>query len=121
MGIVRYNVVALDGLFANLTPTSMSSAILVDTGGAANTYAIPVSTLSPGATLLFRALYTNTGASSLNTTASGGARPLVNTDGSALSASTILANAAVQVTWDGSYFVLGKRPFNDRVAVSASN
>ena len=88
--------------------------------GTANAYVLPVASLASTRTLQFRALNSNTGTSTLNTTATG-TRGLVNADGSNLAAATILANAAVQVTWDGTNFVLAKRPFNDRVVVSGSN
>jgi hypothetical protein len=43
-------------------------------------------------------------------------------DGTPLTGAQIRANAAVQVTYDGSQFVLApKRPFNDRVVVIDSN
>jgi hypothetical protein len=107
------------GTFERLTVSANSPTMYVDTG-TANAYVLPVTTLTTDAILQFRALNTNTGTSTLNTTATG-TRSLVNADGSNLAASTILANAAVQVRWDGASFVLSKRPFNDRVVASASN
>jgi hypothetical protein len=108
-----------NGSFERLAITAASPSMYLDTG-AANAYALPITSLATNSTFLFRALNTNTGNSTLNTTATG-TRSVVNTDGSNLSASTILANAAVQITWDGTNFVLSKRPFNDRVVTSASN
>ena len=54
-------------------------------------------------------------------TAATGTKSLVNPDGSNLSATTVQANAVIQVTWDGTKFVLSKRPFNDRVVAIDSN
>jgi hypothetical protein len=107
------------GTIERLTITAASASMYLDTGSA-NAYALPVTSLATNSMLQFRALNANTGNSTLNTTATG-TRSLVNSDGSNLSASAILANAAVQVTWDGTNFVLAKRPFNDRIATSASN
>ena len=45
----------------------------------------------------------------------------INPDGSNLSAGQIRTNAAVQVVFDGTQFVLAKRPFNDRVVVIDAN
>jgi hypothetical protein len=77
--------------------------------------------VSVGKPIYFRAANTNTGASTL-TTAATGVKNLLNSDGSALSASQIRQNNAVLVTWDGTQFVLAtKRPFNDRVLVIDHN
>jgi hypothetical protein len=108
-----------NGAFVRQTITPASASMYLDTG-AANAYALAITSLAANSTLQFRALNSNTGTSTLTTTATG-TRSLVNADGSNLSALTILANAAVQVTWDGTKFVLAKRPFNDRVITSASN
>ena len=88
--------------------------------GSANAYAVPISSLATGSTFLFKATNANTGTSTLNTSATG-AKSLVNADGSNLTASTILANAVIQVTYDGTKFLLAKRPFNDRVVALGSN
>ena len=94
--------------------------VLADSG-AANAYVLPVSSVGVGQSITFRASNANTGASTLNTPATG-VKSLVNADGSALSAAQIRGNAAVQVTYDGSQFVLyAKRPFNDRVVVIDTN
>jgi hypothetical protein len=93
--------------------------IYADTG-AADAYNIAVTSLATGASFQFKATNANTGPSTLNTTATG-TRSLVNADGSNLVAGTIQANAAIQVTWDGTQFLLSKRPFNDRFAAIASN
>jgi hypothetical protein len=97
----------------------VAAMIHADTG-AANAYTVAVTFLATGAGFQFRATNANTGDSTLNTTATG-TRSLLNPDGSNLAAATIQANAAVQVTWDGTQFVLSKRPFNDRIAAIAGN
>ena len=94
--------------------------VLTD-AGAANAYSVSVSSVSVGQPIYFRASSANTGASTLTTTATG-SKSLVNSDGTALSASQIRANNALLVTWDGTKFVLAaKRPFNDRVLVIDHN
>jgi hypothetical protein len=94
--------------------------IWADTG-AANAYALPISSVGVGQAITFRAKFANTGASTLNTTPTG-VKNVVNADGTPLTGAQIRANAAVQVTYDGSQFVLApKRPFNDRVVVIDSN
>ena len=108
-----------NGSYERQTITPSNAAIYADTG-AANAYAIAVASLATGATLQFRATNANTGTSTL-TTAATGSRSLVNLDGSNLAAAAIQANAAVQVTWDGTQFLLAKRPFNDRVVAISSN
>jgi hypothetical protein len=91
----------------------------VDTG-AANAYVVSAASPSAGTTFQFRAVNSNTGTSTLTTPATG-TKSLVNLDGSNLAASTIQASAAVQATYDGSQFLLSKRPFNDRFAAFGSN
>jgi len=94
--------------------------VLADSGGA-NAYSVSQSSVSIGRPIYFRAANTNTGASTLNTAATG-VKNLVNSDGSALSASQVRANNALLVTYDGTQFVLAtKRPFNDRVLVIDHN
>jgi len=105
--------------FERQTVTPPLAVMYVDTGSA-NTYFVPVASLATGSVFQFRAANANTGPSTLTTTAFS-ARGLVNADGSSLTAATIQANAVVQVTWDGSRFLLSKRPFNDRIAAIASN
>src|SRR5258706_3295412 len=78
--------------------------------GAANAYAVAVTSIAAGGSFLFKAVNANTGASTLNTTATG-QLSLVNYDGSKLAAGTIHANAVVHVTYDGTRFLLSKRPF----------
>ena len=63
---------------------------------------------------------TNTASSTLTTTATG-LKNLVNADGSNMTAAAIRANAIVEVVYDGTKFVLLKRPINDRFAVLGSN
>jgi hypothetical protein len=101
------------------TVTPKPPSLLTDTG-TANAYAVALAPLATGASFQFKAASANTGASTLNTAATG-TRDLVNVDGSPLAAGTIQANAAAQVTWDGTNFVLSKRPFNDRVIPISSN
>jgi hypothetical protein len=101
------------------TVTPKLASIYADTGSA-NAYSVAISSLSTGASFQFRAANTNTGMSTLGTAATG-TRSLVNENGSNLAAGTIQENAAVQVTWDGTNFVLSKRPFNDRIVAVSSN
>jgi hypothetical protein len=107
------------GTFEAQSVSPVAAMIHADTG-AANAYTVAVTFLATGAGFQFRATNANTGDSTLNTTATG-TRSLLNPDGSNLAAATIQANAAVQVTWDGTQFVLSKRPFNDRIAAIAGN
>jgi type II secretory pathway pseudopilin PulG len=101
------------------TVTARPPGFHTDTGGV-NAYSLAITSLSTGSTLHFKAANANTGTSTLYTAATG-TRSLVNEDGSNLAAGTILANATVQVTWDGTQFVLSRRPFNDRVVAAGSN
>ena len=95
--------------------------VWADTGGA-NAYAIPISSVGVGQALTFRAKFANTGVPATLNTSATGVKNLVNADGSTLSAGQIRANAAVQVTYDGTQFLLApKRPFNDRLVVIDSN
>jgi hypothetical protein len=91
----------------------------VDTG-VANAYVVSTASPAAGTALQFRAKFANTGTSTL-TTAATGTKSIVNLDGSNLAASMIQANAALQVVYDGSQFLLSKRPFNDRVVVIGTN
>jgi len=107
-------------LYENQNVRDSVRNVLTDTG-AANAYVVSLTSVSVGKPIYFRATNTNTGASTLSTTATG-VKSLVNSDGSALSASQIRANNALLVTWDGTKFVLAtKRPFNDRVLVIDHN
>jgi len=96
-----------------------TSAMQLDTGSA-SAYTVPVPSMGTNGTFQFRAANTNTGPSTLSTPATG-TRDLVESGGSALSAGRIQANGAVQVTYDGTRFLLSRRPFNDRIVVIASN
>jgi len=107
------------GTYEKQSISPVAALIHADTG-TANDYTVAVSSLPTGATFQFKAANSNTGASTLNTSATG-TRSLVNLDGSTLAAATIQANAAVEVTWDGTQFLMSKRPFNDRFAVIGSN
>jgi hypothetical protein len=108
-----------NGAFERQTVTPTPPAAFADTG-TVNAYVVSAASPTAGSTLLFSASNSNTGASTLTTSATG-LKNLVNLDGSNLAASTIQANAAVQVTYDGSQFLLSKRPFNDRIVVIGSN
>ena len=90
--------------------------------GAVNAYVISLSTVSVDRPIYFKVKSgnTNTGASTLSTPATG-ARSIVNADGSALTASQLQSNAVVQVIYDGTKYLLYKRPFNDRIVVIDSN
>jgi len=107
------------GTFERQTVTPAPPAPYVDTG-AANAYVVSAASPMVGMTFYFRAANSNTGASTLTTPATG-PKNLVNLDGSNLAASTIQAFAAVQVAYDGSRFLLSKRPFNDRIVIVDSN
>lgn len=107
------------GSYEQQTITPPGGGILADTGSA-NAYAVAVTNLASGASLLFRAINANTGASTLNTAATG-TLPIVDASGNALAAGAIRAGAAVQVSYNGTRFTLAKRPFNDRVIVVGSN
>jgi hypothetical protein len=103
--------------YESRTVTPKPATVYTDTGGA-NAYSVAISSLATGATFHFKAISANTGTSTLNTTATG-TRSLVNENLTNLSAGTIQAGAAVQVTWDGTQFLLSKRPYNDRVVAIA--
>jgi len=105
--------------YESRTVTPKPVAVYADTGGA-NAYAVAIGSLATGATFYFKAANANTGTSTLNTAATG-TRSLVNENSTNLAAGTIQANAAVQVTWDGTQFLLSKRPFNDRIVAISSN
>jgi hypothetical protein len=107
------------GSFEQLTVTPWSGTVYADTG-TADAYAVSTPSVAAGTTFVFRATNANTGSSTLTTPATG-QKELVNADGSALAANAILANGAVQVLYDANRFLLAKRPFNDRIAVIASN
>jgi hypothetical protein len=107
------------GNWESQTVTAAPPSMYVDVGGA-NAYIVPVASVQAGLPIEFRALNSNTGASTLNTPATGG-KSIRNSDGTALASGQIRANAAVQVVYDGSQFVLTKRPFNDRVIVLDAN
>jgi hypothetical protein len=88
--------------------------------GVANSYVISKALTANGPAAYFKAANSNTGASTL-AAGGGSAKPLVNADGSDLTASQIAANAVVQVTFDGTNYLVSKRPFNDRVVVVDAN
>jgi len=102
----------LDNNFSNVS-AAINNALTysnyaVDTGLADN-YAITISgqvtTYAAGLSFQFKAANTNTGASTLNVNAQG-TQSIVRTDGSALAAGDILANAIVAVMYDGTNFQL---------------
>ena len=95
------------------------SGYLSDTG-AANAYVVSAATPTQGQSLRFRAQNANTGASTLST-ASTGVRSILNEDGSALTVGQIPAQGVAEVVFDGTNFVLFRRPFNDRIIVVGSN
>ena len=68
----------------------------------------------------FLASNANTGASTLSTTSTG-TRNLVDASGAVLAGGQIKANTVVEVTYDGTRFLLSKRLFNDRILVVDSN
>jgi hypothetical protein len=90
--------------------------------GAANAYMVSATSVRIGQPLYFKVKNgnTNTGGSTLNAPATG-VKAIVNSDGSGLAASQIMANSVVQVSYDGTQYVLVKRPFNDRIVVVDSN
>jgi len=100
------------------TITNSLTNFYADTGSA-NAYAIAASVVA-GLPFQFKAANANTGGSTLSTTATG-AKNLRNPDGSVLTASQLQANAVGEATYDGTQFILTKRPFNDRVIVVDSN
>jgi hypothetical protein len=126
-GSVRPSATLADYLeFGNATAANERQTITaaipssyVDTGGA-NAYSLASASPVNGRAFQFKALTTNTGASTLSTPSTG-AKGLVNSDGTPLAASAIQTNAAVQVDYDGTQFLLTKRPFNDRIVVIQAN
>jgi hypothetical protein len=92
--------------------------------GSANAYSITLSSVPTGVPIFFKvkAGGTNTGVSTLTTTATG-TKNIINSDATALTSpwGQIQAGTVVQVIYDGTQFLLSKRPFNDRVIVIDSN
>jgi len=103
------------GAFERQRITTLPAVAYADTG-AANAYAFSAATVTTGVALYFKAANTNTGASTLTTVATG-TKNLRNADASVLGAGAISARGVVQVTYDGTQFLLNKRPFNDRIIV----
>ncbi|MGQ0652882.1 MAG: hypothetical protein ACT4P4_11555 [Betaproteobacteria bacterium] len=95
------------------------STVLPDTG-VADAYVVGKDLTANGPALFLKAANANTGLATLRT-ATGSARALVNADGSNLAASRIAANAVLQISFDGTNYVLSSRPFNDRVIVIDAN
>ena len=106
------------GSFERQTASAATGPVYTDTG-AANNYAVGAS-VTTGTALRFLAVNANTGASTLST-ATTGVRNVVDASGAALAAGTIKASSVVEVTYDGTRFVLSKRMFNDRIVVVDSN
>lgn len=106
--------------FEQRTVTPLPKPLAVDTAVVANEYSVTSAPKANGTPLYMKAANTNTGAAYLY---AGGGSPLeiFNLNGTSLAASQIRANAVVQVTYDGSYYFLSKKPFNDRVIVLDSN
>jgi hypothetical protein len=102
------------GNYERYSVTFAPATALTDTG-AANAYSVAALTsIASGASFVFKAVNTNSGASTLTTPATG-QLSLVNADGSSLSAGTVRASAVIHATYDGTKFLLSKRPFNDRI------
>ena len=102
-----------------VSPVTVSSPY-ADTG-TTNAYSISATSIPDGKSIYFRAASANTGPATLFAPATVAAKPIVNTDGSALAAGQIPANGVVEVTYDGTQFTLRKSPYNDRVVVVSSN
>ena len=100
-------------------PVAGSIANSYSDAGSPNAYAI-TSSIATGRPFQFKAANANTGTSTL-TTATTGTQSLRNVDGSNLTAAQILLNSVNEVTYDGTQFILTKRPFNDRIIVIGSN
>jgi hypothetical protein len=108
-----------NGSFERQSVTFAAGTVYADTGSV-NAYAVAAISVGVDSALRFRATTANTGASTLSTAATG-ARSLVNADGSVLASGQIQANAVIEAIYDGTKFVLSKRPFNDRVIVVDNN
>lgn len=102
----------LDANFSNVN-AAINNALTfsnyaVDTG-TANTYTVAITgqttTYAAGLAIQFLALNTNTGAATLNVN-SQGAKTIVKSSGTALTAGDIVANAIVSVMYDGTNFQL---------------
>lgn len=102
----------LDANFSNVN-AAINNALTfsnyaVDTG-VANTYTVAITgqttTYAAGLAIQFLATNANSGAATLNVN-SQGAKSIVRTDGSALAAGDIAANAIVSVMYDGTNFQL---------------
>jgi hypothetical protein len=109
----------LTGSYEKQSVAGPASTAYTDTGSVANVYAIP-GTIASGRAFQFKAVNTNTAASTLSTS-NISAVSLRNSDGSSLSASQIQAGAVVEATYDGTQFTVSKRPFNDRVIIIDSD
>jgi len=107
------------GSYETRTITSTGASAYLDTSTAANVYAI-AGPVTIGRPFQFKAVNANTGASTLATTDISPTN-LVNADGSSLAASQIDARAVSEAVYDGTRFILYKRPFNDRVISIGSN
>jgi hypothetical protein len=105
--------------FEQQTVARPLGTVFADTG-LADAYVIAKDMSANGPAVYFKAANSNTGAATLRA-GSAAARPIVNADGSALSASQIIANGVVQITFDGTNYMISKRPFNDRVVVIDAN
>src|SRR3990167_783946 len=91
-----------------LAAASAATEYAVDTG-IADVYAIApspaISSYATGQFFSFKALNTNTGASTLNVS-SKGTKPILDADGAVLSAGTITANGVYDVRYDGTSMYL---------------
>ena len=117
---LEFGNVAGTGSFEQQVVTPLPKMIATDTAVATNEYNVSAYPRAGGTSLFIKAANTNTGAANLH--AGGGqAREIFNLDGTSLAASTIRASAVVQVSYDGTYYFLSKKPFNDRVIVLDRN
>lgn len=113
-----WSLASLDANFVNVT-TLLASAnnysnYLVDTG-AANAYVVTFGagitvSLAAGLSIQFKATNANTGASTLNASATG-VKNIVNQDGSALVGGRIPAGSIVSVVYDGTSYQLQSSSF----------
>lgn len=106
--------------FEQYPVTPPPKAIATDTSVSGSQYNVSAYPRANGTPLFIKAANTNTGGANLYA-ADGQLRGIFNLDGTTLAASQIRANAVVQITFDGNYHYLSKKPFNDRVIVLDSN
>ena len=110
-------------IVSNINDAATYSNYAADSG-TANTYAITLSgvttTYAAGTRFQFKASNANTGASTLNVNAQGTKNIFLN--GSAITANTILANAVVDVIYDGTQFQMMSPSANvSSISLSSNN